>query len=61
MTDSKLIDLAVEIRHETARAWLVHDGHRDVWLPKSIVEVSEERGASIVTLPEWLARKTSLI
>jgi hypothetical protein len=40
--DHKIIDLAVEIRHETALAWMVHDGHRDVWLPKSLVEVSEE-------------------
>ena len=35
MSKSDLIDLAVEIRHETALAYLVHDGHRDVWLPKS--------------------------
>ena len=58
---SDLIDVAVEIRHETARAWLVHDGHRDVWLPKSMVEVTEQCGPSIVTLPEWLAEKTELI
>lgn len=58
---SDLVDLAVEIRHETALAYLVYDGHRDVWLPKSQCEVSEERGAAIVTLPEWLAQKTGLI
>jgi len=65
---SNLIDLAVEIRHETANAWLVHDGHRDVWLPKSQCEVeyhnadgSEAPGTAIVTLPEWLAKAKELI
>lgn len=44
MSKSDLIDLAVEIRAETLKAWLVHDGHRDVWIPKSQCEVTEERG-----------------
>ena len=61
MSKSDLIDLAVEIRAETARAFLVHDGHRDVWLPKSQVEVTETRGPSIVTLPTWLAKDKELI
>ena len=61
MSDSKLIDLAVEIRHETANAFLVHDGHRDVWLPKSQCEVTETRGPSIVTMPYWLAKEKGLI
>lgn len=59
---SDLIDLAVEIRHETARAYLVHDGHRDVWLPKSMCEVHHEPGKpAIVTLPTWLAKDKELI
>ncbi len=72
---SDLIDLAVEIRHETALAWLVHDGHRDVWIPKSQCEVewdpptpdgfgetsAARRGTATITLPEWLAQKTELI
>ena len=57
----RIIDLAVEIRHETALAYLVHDGGREAWLPKSLVEVSEERGQHIVTLPEWLAKREGLI
>jgi hypothetical protein len=67
MTDAKLIDLAVEIRHETANAWLVHDGHRDVWVPKSQCEVVYEhydgdKGSEvIITLPEWLAKVKELI
>lgn len=42
------------------------DGHRDVWLPKSMIEVEwkdgeGDRGPAIVTLPEWLAKKNELI
>jgi hypothetical protein len=64
---SDLIDIAVEVRHDTPRAYLVHDGHRDVWLPKSQCEVHETTTAGaasrswVVTLPEWLAQKTELI
>jgi hypothetical protein len=61
MSKSDLIDLAVEIRHETALAYLVHDGHRDVWIPKSQCEVCTEGKATTITLPEWLAKKTELI
>jgi hypothetical protein len=61
MSKSDLIDLAVEIRHETARAFLVHDGHRDVWIPKSQCEVTETSGPSVITLPEWLAKDKGLI
>ena len=61
MSDPKLIDLAVEIRHETVRAWLINDGSREVWLPKSQCEVTEPIGPSIVTLPEWLAKDKGLI
>lgn len=59
--DQKLVDLAVEIRHDTPLAWLVHDGHRDVFVPKSQCEVTETRGPSVITMPEWLAKKCELI
>ncbi len=56
--DHKIIDLALEYRHETALAYLVHDGHKDVWLPKSLVEYD---GQSIFTMPEWLGKREGLI
>ena len=59
--DPKLVDLAVEVRHDTPHAWLIHDGHRDVWCPKSQCEVTETRGPSIITMPEWLAKEKELI
>lgn len=59
MRDKKIVDLALEYRHETARAYLVHDGHQDVWLPKSLVEYDERD--KVFTMPEWLAQKNGLI
>lgn len=61
MPDSKLIDIACEIRHETDKAVLIADGDREVWLPLSQCEVYRERTGSIVTLPEWLAKEKGLI
>ena len=66
--DHKIIDLALEYRHETGLAYLVHDpaspsgfagrGGKDVWLPKSLVEYD---GKDIFTMPEWLAKREGLI
>jgi len=56
--DHRIIDLALEYRHETAMAYLVHDGHKDVWLPKSLVEYD---GKDIFTMSEWLAKREGLI
>ena len=57
--DAKIIDLALELRHETLKAYLVHDGVRDVWLPKSLVEFDPD--GTIFTMPEWLAKDKELI
>ena len=60
--DSLLIDLALEVRHETARAYLVSDdGKTEHWLPKSLVELHEEGKVMIFTMPEWLAQREGLI
>lgn len=58
MPDPKLIDIAGELRHETAKAFLVFDGAKEVWLPKSIVEHNDD---GTWTLPEWLAKDKGLI
>lgn len=60
----RLTDIAVILKHETAKAWLVNDGTRDVWIAKSQAEliVDDVKGAShILTLPEWLAKEKELI
>jgi hypothetical protein len=35
---SDIIDVAGELRRETDRAYLIFDGTKEVWLPKSLVE-----------------------
>ena len=59
---SDLVDVACVLKHETKAAWLINDGDRDVWLPKSQceVEVMDDKSC-IVTLPEWLALEKELI
>ena len=56
--DAKLTDIAVEVRYETARAWLVYDGAKEHWLPKSQCELNPD---GTVTMPEWLAKEKGLI
>jgi hypothetical protein len=59
--DAKLCDIAAELRHETDRAYLIFDGSKQVWLPKSMVEHSDHDGADIFTMPEWLAKEKGLL
>ena len=56
--DAKLCDIAAELRHETAAAYLIFDGDRKVWLPKSQVE---HDGHGVFTMPERLALEKELI
>lgn len=58
MLDSKLTDIAAELRHETERAYLIFDGAQEAWLPKSQAERNTD---GTFTLPEWLAREKGLI
>ncbi len=62
---SDLIDVTMQLHHETAKAVLVSDdGDRDhaVWIPKSHCEIEDKgQGVVIVTLPEWIAREKGLI
>jgi hypothetical protein len=54
----KLLEIAVILKHETPKAYLVDAGERDpVWLPKSEVEYYE----GVITLPYWLAHEKGLI
>ena len=51
---SELVDIACEVRRETAAAYCVFDGAREVWVPKSQVEWDEEDHT--MAMPEWLAK-----
>jgi hypothetical protein len=59
--DQELIDIAVQLRHETGKAYLFHTGEGDMWLPKSQVEYYKESRSEIVTMPYWLAKEKGLI
>ncbi len=50
--DDKLIDITATVRHETDSAWLLWDGQREAWVPKSKVE---DNGDGTFTMPEWMA------
>lgn len=63
---ARLIDIAVKLHAETAKAILVSDDgdpSRAVWLPKAQIEIQPTKHSGIleITLPEWLAQDKKLI
>ena len=58
---TNLVDITCIVRHETDKAWLIHDGMQEVWIPKSQSELHEDENDTIITMPEWLAREKGLI
>lgn len=55
-----LIDIAVQLHHETPKAWLVSDSgdKKDAkWIPKSQAELAD----GVLTIPEWLAKEKKFI
>lgn len=52
---STLHDFTVILKHETDSAWLVNDGSKNAWIPKSQGELVAKSGAWTLTIPEWLA------
>ena len=52
------VEVEAELRHETDRAFLIFDGEREIWLPKSLVK---HDGHGEFTMPEWLAMQEELI
>jgi hypothetical protein len=58
----KLIDLEVELVHQTEKAWLIFDGMNNHWIPKSIGQMEWEEGRSyLLTVPEWMAIDKGLL
>jgi hypothetical protein len=54
----RVVDITAKLKHETAAAYLVNDGNRDAWLPKSM---TENNGDGTFTIPEWLAIDKELV
>lgn len=55
----KLIELSGEIRIKREKAILFYDGKIEVWLPLSVIEISDDEEA--ILCPEWLALNKGLI
>jgi len=57
------VDVAVTLERETDRAYLVNEGHKSVWVPKSQVTLNFDKNGVVetITLPEWLAFDKGLI
>ncbi len=58
MNDSKLTEIAAEIRGETEKAFRLFDGTKTEWVPKSQVEDNKD---GTFTMPEWLAKDKGFI
>lgn len=62
MTKSDLIDIACKVLHETDKAWLINDGTRKAWIPKSWAELEPQPdGTAILTISEAKALDKELI
>lgn len=63
--NDRLVDIALDLRHETDKAFLVSSGGSEqVWLPKSQVDNSDNvkvNGSGVFVMPEWLAKDKGLI
>lgn len=58
MGESKLFDLAAEVKGETPKAWRLFDGTKTEWVPKS---QAEDNGDGTWTMPLWLAQEKGFI
>lgn len=62
---SNLVDLEVLVMVETDKAYLLNDGDKEAWFPKSQVEL-DRKGRSAddfatATMPDWLATEKGFV
>lgn len=53
-----LVDLELTLIHETEKAFLLSDGKKKVWVPKSVVENNED---GTFTMPQSWAEEKGLV
>jgi hypothetical protein len=58
MRENELFDISAQIRRETDKAWLLFDGTKEAWVPKSLVEDNRD---GTFTMPVWLAKDKEFI
>ena len=56
---SDLIDIPMDYVHDTEKAWLLSDGDKEYWIPKSRCEYDQQ--TRTLTLPEPLAKEKGLV
>jgi hypothetical protein len=56
---SDLVDISCEIRHETEKAYLIFDGDKEAWIPKSVGEWDQD--TKTMAMPERFALDKGLI
>ena len=63
-SDKNYIEITVDIKHETERAYLISDGDNEAWIPKSQLEDDPEHVSGetyTIIIPEWLAQDKGLV
>lgn len=64
---AEIIDIACELRGETAKAYRIFDGKTTDWVAKSQVELAREPSATpkqndyVCTMPVWMAKEKGFI
>ncbi len=60
---NELVEVTVEIKRETEKAYLVNDGETETWIPKSQIdeEMEVNGGAVVLAIPGWLAEEKELV
>jgi len=64
---AEMVEISCELIHETARAFRIFDGSKDIWVPKSQCAWDPERGqpetgkAGTLLIARWFAKKEGLI
>lgn len=59
----KTVELDVEVKHKTEKAWLCYDGKQEVWIPVSAIDDYCEEGGKVTSIfiTEWMAKEKGLI
>jgi len=63
--DKNYVEVVVELKADPpkAKAILISDGDKEIWVPRSIIEgIEPVKGTMIeITIPEWFAQDKGLI
>jgi len=57
-SDVRLIDIACDVEGETPKSFLLNDGARREWVPKS---QCQKNGDGTFTMSEWIAKEKGFI